>query len=488
MTDSPEQPTEALSRRAAREGGAKGTPKGGGLRGLIAKRPRVWLFSAIGVVFLLLATGSLFAGIASGSSRAEVPVPTESGAPPRPQPSAIPASSQLRTCSIASAASNSLLGTLYGSVVNAATGEVLFDRAGTSGTAPANVEHLLTAAAAIKILGSGATLSTRVIEGSSPGTIVLVGGGDPTLSTSSDSVYDGAPRMDDLASAAMAAYNAKYPGKPVTNIVLDATMWNASDNWDATWPTSDRANGYLSMITALMVDGDRDDPSSWNSPRGDDPVQRAGEAFAEAAGLTGVTFSRGTAVGSNVLAEVTSQPLSILLEQMLTNEDNTLAEMLARVAAKKAGLDGGSASVGQIIPASLKDLGLDIAGLTVKDGSGESSANVVPPLLVARLLAKVRSNESDLGVIAASLPIAAESGDLYDRFTGDNAVAAGLVSAKPGSIAGVRSLAGILTAADGTALTFAFYATGDAVTRDSRDALEALAVAAYTCGNNLSTN
>ena len=95
MTDSPDHSTEVSSRRAAREGtagrAATASPIAG-IQALIAKHPTVWLFSAIGVVFLLLATGSLFAGIASGSGRAEmVPLPAGSEAPPRTQPSAVPA-------------------------------------------------------------------------------------------------------------------------------------------------------------------------------------------------------------------------------------------------------------------------------------------------------------------------------------------------------------------------------------------------------------
>jgi len=487
VTDSNDQPTEAFSRRAAREGAAPA--KAGGLRAVIAKHPNVWLFSALGVVFLLLATGALFAGISSGSSKAAVvPLPTESAVPPRPQPTAVPAATHLRTCSITAAAAQPLLGTLLASVVNATTGEVLFDRGATTGAAPANVQQLLAAATAIKILGPGAQFSTKVLDGTSEGTIVLVGGGDATLATTGDSVYEGAPLISDLATAAMSAYKLKHPGKPVKQIVLDASLWSASDDWDASWPDSDRANGYLSYITALMVDGDRLDPTDPEGARSDDPVQRAGEAFAQAANLTDVTFTRGTAVGTTVLAEVKSQPLSTLIGQMLQSGDNTLAEMITRVASKTAAFDGGSLSVGQLIPLTLKDLGLDTAGLVVVDASGESPSNVVPPLLVSQLLVKVRANEAGLGLIYAGMPVAAQTGDLYDRFTGANAVAAGQVVAKPGWISAERSLAGVINAADGTPLAFAFYGLGDAITSETKDALDTLATAVYNCGNNLSAN
>lgn len=485
MTDSRDQP-EATSRRAARE--SSPAPRGG-IAAIIARHPRAWLFSALGVVFLLLATGALFAGIASGSRQAEgVPLPTESAPPPRPQPSTVPAATHLRTCSIAPAAADPTLGALAAAVVNIGTGEVLFDRGAATPASPANVNQLLTAATALKVLGASTRLSTRVVMGSSDDTIVLVGGGDPTLATTSDTVYEGAPLISDLAAAAMAAYGAKHPGKKPKNIVVDATLWNASDNWDETWPASLRSNGYLGYVSPLMVDGDRADPASAESPRSDDPVMRAAKAFADAAGLQSVTFSTGTAVGSTVLAEVTSQPVSTLVGQMLENGDDTLAEALARLSSKTAGLAGSSASVGQVIPATLKDLGFDIAGLVIRDGSGESASNSVPPLLVAQLLAKVQAGDPVLGVIDDGMAVAGQSGDLYDRFSGPNEVARGKVVAASGWITNERSLAGIVTAADGTALAFAFYGLGEAVSSDTKVALDTLATAVYNCGNNLSNN
>ena len=487
MTDSHDQPTEASSRRAARE--ESKASSSGGIRAVFAKHPRAWLFSALGVVFLLLATGALFAGIASGSGQAApVPLATESAPPPRPQPSAVPAGTHLRTCSIATAAAQPALGSLTGAVINTTTGDLLFDRGATTPSSPANVNQLLTAATAIKILGATAQISTRVMASASQDTIVLVGGGDPTLATTPDSVYEGAPLISDLALAAMSAYDLKYPGKKPKNIVIDTTLWNASDNWDASWPASERANGYMAYVTPLMVDGDRDDPTDIESARGDDPAMRAAQAFAAAAHLTDVTYSTGSAIGSTVLAEVKSQPVGTLVGQMLMNGDNTLAESLARVSSKVAGFDGSSGSLAQLIPLTMKDLGLDTAGLITKDGSGESVNNAVPPLLVARLLAKIKANEAGLGVIASGMAVAGESGDLYDRFSGDNAVASGKVAAASGWITNERSLAGLISAADGTSLAFAFYGLGDVISSDTKDALDTLVPAAYACGDNLSNN
>lgn len=193
-----DQPTEAISRRSARSAGSRDTgrsakkppaidPESGesapasGFAAIIAKHPKVWLASALGVAFLLLGTGAVFAGIAVGSNGADAATPasTASLAPSRTLPSAIPVASRLRTCSIAALAADPLLMAFSGQVVKVGTGEVLFDRAGTVGARTGSVLKVLTASAAIAILGPNGQLSTRVVDGTAPGTIVLVGGGIP---------------------------------------------------------------------------------------------------------------------------------------------------------------------------------------------------------------------------------------------------------------------------------------------------------------------
>ncbi|MBG6055513.1 D-alanyl-D-alanine carboxypeptidase/D-alanyl-D-alanine-endopeptidase (penicillin-binding protein 4) [Salinibacterium sp. CAN_S4] len=465
---------------------------GGGIRAVIAKHPMAWLITALALVFVLLGTGAVFLGVsAAPASNAVVAVPTSTSTekPGRVQPdSALPAVS-LRTCSVGAAAADPLLGTLAASVVDAATGATLFDRSGASPQSPAGALQLLTAATAVATLGPDATLSTKVVDGTAPGTIVLVGGGDATLSTSPDSVYTGAPLIADLAKAAMEKYTAAHPGVPITSIILDSMLWDPTDNWNPSWPTSERTAGYQPFITALMVDGDRADPTQLISPRGEDPIVRAGQAFTAAAGLTGVTFAPGKATGSAVLAEVTSQPVSTLVSQMLMTSDNALAEMLARASSVKQGLGGSSASLQELMRSALSGLGMTgTEVLTITDGSGVSAYNAVPPVFMAQLMAKIRNGDNGLDVVFDGLPIGGASGDLAERFTGDNAAAGSATHAKSGWIFHERSLAGSVTAADAAVLTFAFYGLGDAITFDTRESLDTLVAAVYACGNNLSNN
>ena len=155
------------------------------------------------------------------------------------------------------------------------------------------------------------------------------------------------------------------------------------------------------------------------------------------------SFSSGAAVGSTVLAEVKSQPVSSLIDKMLLSSDNVLAEMLARVVSKAMGFDGSSTSLAQAIPGALVAYGLDTTKVTVRDGSGLSDLNAVSPQFVTALLTKVNAGEKDLGVLYSSLPVAGVSGSLASRFNGPNAIAAGSVMAKTGWLDSEYSLAGM---------------------------------------------
>jgi serine-type D-Ala-D-Ala carboxypeptidase/endopeptidase (penicillin-binding protein 4) len=514
------QPTEAVTRRSLRQGGSGGNPGGPsanpagtavggttavervpftapdgqdekrGIAGLIARHPTAWLASALGLAFVILATSAFFIGVSVGSpASGVVPAPTESAVAPRAQPGEIPAATRLRTCSIAALAGDPRLSELTGYVVNAATGELLFDRAGAAPNRTADVLQLITASAAISVLGPDTRLVTKVVAGTTPGSIVLVGGGDATLATTPSTFYANAAQVSDLAAQVTANFaSLNGPDAEITNIVLDATLWDPADRWDSTWPDSARTSGYQAQVTALMVNGDRADPSQDISPRSTDPIGNAGRALADALGLDSVSFSTGAAVGSTVLGQVQSQPVSVLVKQMLLTGDRALAETLARLVSKASGLGGTAASLNQTMTAAMSTIGLTVSGQTIKDGSGLSDANAVSPQLITQLLQKMQANESNLGIVYSGLPVAGESGDLFDRFSGPNAIAVGAVAAKPGWIESQRSLAGIITAPDGTSLAFAFFASRGGVGRDARDALDDITTAAFSCGDNLSNN
>lgn len=494
--------TSEIVETDAADGAGELSAKSGGLAAMLRKHPVAWSVTAGVVAFMLLGTGAVFAGVAWASDDGEAPVaaPTESAAPPRPVTDQEIAASRLRTCSVAGPASDGRLMSLEAYVVRADTGDVLFDRSGATPARTASVLKVFTAAAAISRLGPDFQLVTSVYEGSSPGTIVLVGRGDATLSAlpaGQESYYPGAPKLQTLAEATVAQYAERYPDTPITHVVLDAGYWSSADKWDESWSRSEQSNGYQSEVTALQVDGDRADPRAATSPRSSDPVARAGQAFLDALQAAdpdgevvdeAIATSLGSAVGTTTLAEVKSQPVRTLIKQMLLDSDNTLAEMLARVVSKQSGMGGTSSSLQQAIPSALIDFGVSATGLTIRDGSGLSALNAVPATTMTEFMRAVRDGANGLDVVRDGMPVAGQSGTLASRFSGDNADARGQVWAKTGWISTAYTLSGYLTAADGTPLAFTFYAIGEGITRDARAALDTLTTAVYRCGDNLSNN
>ncbi|WKK70829.1 D-alanyl-D-alanine carboxypeptidase [Rathayibacter oskolensis] len=149
-------------------------------------RRRPWLLVAAAVIALaLLGAGAFGVGTALGrdAPSSGTPTPTASTTPsstPTPTPSVRPTGAAtakaLRTCSVAEAAADTRLGSMQARVVDAATGEVLFDRGGTTASRTASALKILTAASALAVLGPDTRIATTVVRGSEPGSIVLVGG------------------------------------------------------------------------------------------------------------------------------------------------------------------------------------------------------------------------------------------------------------------------------------------------------------------------
>ncbi|MFS0731032.1 D-alanyl-D-alanine carboxypeptidase/D-alanyl-D-alanine-endopeptidase [Curtobacterium sp. 1P10AnD] len=475
-------------------------------RGSVARRPVPWIAGGLAGVLVLGSGGAVAVAAATMSDPAE-PVRTTAAAPsatasrtPSVKPSATPTATAravpedpdgptaLRTCTIDQAAGAAGLGSFEGAVINAETGKVLYSHAGDQPKQTGSVMKTLTTATALADLGGSYRIPTTVTK-EGDGAIALVGHGDATLSAGGATVYPGAPTLGQLAQQV----KAKLGSSPVSTIVTDDTYWSDADAWDPTWPVSERTIGYQPEITALMVDGDRANPGAATSPRSTDPVGRAGAAFRTALANAGVVGAANAQIvkrattSTDTIATVSSQPVSTLIGQMIPNSDNTLAEMLARISSKESGADGSAASLTGVYQAALKTYGVDPSGIVIKDGSGESAANAVSPEFVAKLMVPVQAGAKGLGTLSNALPVAGVSGTLSSRFTGANAVARGKVHAKTGWIDSANTLGGWMDAADGTRLTFAFYAIGSSRAA-ALPALDAVTAATYSCGAKLTSS
>ncbi|MDQ3760691.1 MAG: D-alanyl-D-alanine carboxypeptidase/D-alanyl-D-alanine-endopeptidase, partial [Actinomycetota bacterium] len=377
------------------------------------------------------------------------------------------------------------LGTLSGQVVDPATGTVLWQRNPAAALVPGSTAKLLTASATLLALDHQARLHTRVLAGAEPGTVVLVGGGDPTLSAASPGTvtsYPSAARLDDLVSQVRAAVRG-----PVRRVLVDVHRY-VGDAMAPGWLPADVAGGYIAPIEPVMLDGARADPTQDVSPRAAKPATAAAAELARRLGADPDTVAVGSAPpGAAVLGEVSSPPVQDLVATALRQSDNVLAEALAREVAIATGAQPSFAGASQAVLTVLRRHGFDVGRATLVDGSGLSTSNAVPASLLTELLAAAAAPDESqqrtaaLRPLLVGLPVAGGNGTLADRYDGPAAAGRGWVRAKTGTLTGVNSLAGTVLDAEGRVLVFALLSNGPNPV-SVRPRLDALAAGLRACG------
>ena len=365
-------------------------------------------------------------------------------------------------------------------VIDPATGLTLFDYNGATPLIPASTAKVLSSVAALQTLGPQTRLATRVVAGSVDGAIVLVGGGD-----SGGSDYS-IPRatLTDLADATAKALTAV--GESSVQLGYDASLF-AAPYVSADWSPADVAAGAIGPVTALMVDGGR--VSMDTNVRVEDPAAAAAQAFAGLLSERGITVTEITATqapsGANELARVESAPIADLVTLDLTNSDNDVSEALAHLAGAKLTGIGTFASGAQATYATLTAMSISTDGLTLDDGSGLSTKNAVPALVLAEVMAVAARESSEsrpnLWPLVPGLAIAGLTVTLNDRFASSPS-AFGIVRAKTGTLADVSALAGTLRDVDGRVLVFAVLTNDVADIFAARPTLDAFAAALVACG------
>jgi serine-type D-Ala-D-Ala carboxypeptidase/endopeptidase (penicillin-binding protein 4) len=365
-------------------------------------------------------------------------------------------------------------------VVDVASGEVLLDQNSDDPSTPASTAKLLTAVAALTTLGPDTTLETTVVAGSAPGEVVLVGGGDPTLSRTVPSLtYPGAPTLADLAAQVRSSLPA---GTEVTRVVVDNSLFDGPLTASG-WGPGDAPSTYAAPVTATAVDGARVRPG--DLPRSGAPGTDAGTALAAALGVPGATVVLGDAPqGAQTLGAVQSAPVARLVEQALAQSDNLLIESLARHVALARDLPATFEGSAEAVIDALSAAGLDVTGVSLSDGSGLSATDRVPVALLTDLLTGAAEGTLDgVSAVLSGLPVAGYDGTLAERGDEDPATAPGAVRAKTGTLLGVHGLAGTVVTAEGRLLVFAVIADGaPANGAAAEDALDGVASALAACG------
>ena len=127
--------------------------------------------------------------------------------------------------------------------------------------------------------------------------------------------------------------------------------------------------------------------------------------------------------------------------------DNILSDRLSRIAAKAAGFDGSAQGIADVYARVLAELEIDSSKLVVKDGSGLSHENRVSAKLLGDLLFKIYK-EPRFAAVIESLPDGGVNGTLNERFINTAPNAVGLVHAKTGTLNGTVTLAGYIESQD----------------------------------------
>jgi D-alanyl-D-alanine carboxypeptidase len=385
---------------------------------------------------------------------------------------------------LAGPASASALGRLTGIVLDPATGETLWQADPDTPLTPASTGKLLTAAAALLSLDHTAQLSTKVVAGAEPGSVVIVGGGDPTLSSLKpgvESVYPGAAHLVDLVD------QVKASGAKVQTVQVDLSRYTGDSSAQG-WLPADIGAGYITPIVPAMLDGGRADARAQNGARTANPARALAEEFATRIGATVPANADQTAPqDAKVLGEVRSAPMVELVDTILRTSDNVLAETISREVAigagKEASFVGGSEATLEV----LRTNGFDLTGVEMADGSGLSTVDKVPAKLLGEILKVAAAPDGDdprtakLRPLLGGLPVAGGSGTLGNRYSSAEAAAGkGYVRAKTGTLSGVNSLAGIVLNQDGRVMVFALM-TGD-TDSSARPALDTMAATLRGCG------
>ncbi|HYB34656.1 MAG TPA: D-alanyl-D-alanine carboxypeptidase/D-alanyl-D-alanine-endopeptidase [Mycobacterium sp.] len=455
-------------------------------------RPSRWRRSThviVGVVMLALvaaavAAAALLTAGGHGTKAVRIP-PAPHAATAAPGVVPVAASAPMPTegglaTTLAAQLANPNLGRLGGRITDAMTGKPLWQQQDDVPMQPASTNKVLTAAAALLTLDREARVTTRVVAANKPGVVVLVGGGDPTLSAAppgQDTWYGGAARISDLTD------QVRRSGVTPTAVQVDTSAFT-DPTTPPGWDPGDIDDGDVAPIESVMLDAGRIQPATVDSARSHSPALDAGRALAGALGLDPATVSIAAApAGARELASVRSAPLIQRLGEMMSVSDNVLAECIGREVAAAMHRPRSFAGEVDAITNRLSTAHIDTTGAALVDSSGLS----VDDRLTAKILDDVVQAAAGpdwpaLRPLLDLFPIAGGSGTLSERFVdpATNKGAVGWLRAKTGSLTAINALAGVVTDSSGRVLTFALISNDAGPT--GRTAIDALAARLWSCG------
>lgn len=410
-------------------------------------------------------------------------------------------------------------GSVSAAVRDGLTGELLYDQGADTAVVPASAVKILTAVAALEVLGPEHRYTTAAVgmpAGPEGTAVVLEAGGDVMLGTGANAdEANGRAGLGTLALRTAEALQAQGTTGTVSVQLDDSGYEGPSASPD--WSSDIVSSGNASAVQPMATYGGRAVPSR-DTDRLHDPALYAAEVFrdqlaahAQTLGLDitlaaetsrvpaetaaaeptstesasaepispGLTSPAPASPGTE-LASVQSAPLAEQMAYMLQTSDNQVAEATGRNLALAAGAPGSFAGAAQTIKETLADLEVDTTGMALVDASGLSGKNLVSAAQLTAAM-QVATTAPDLEAAVTGLPVAGEQGTLEQRMVGTDA--AGNVQAKTGTLSSVASLTGTVQTEDGRTLLFSFVANNQpGVLTNARFAVDRGAVALAGCG------
>jgi len=426
-----------------------------------------------------------------------------------------------------------------GIVVLGADGTPLMERSATRAMTPASTLKLVVAATALDALGPQHRFVTRFVstsppqlDGTLPGGLWLIGGGDPMLDSRNvregvgvlarsgikridgplqidDTSFTGPeqnPRWDpdDLTYDYAAGTSAVAldggvvefdvtPGAPGEPAHVRPIPENESIAFDGTIRTGSYGSStYVTIQRKMQLGADAVNAYELDGHIAPGEMQKyykpvlgmpgyAGGAIASMLAERAIALPAGYRSGAappeaTVLWAHRSPPLEAIVRDMLVYSNNHTAETLLRIVGETLKHPGSDDAGLAFEKRELSRLGVRSERMRVYDGSGLSPSDRIMPLTLAQLLAaQMRGPDAD--VFARALPRVGLDGTVKNHVLH---AALGRTRAKSGHIANVNGLAGeVLTRHHGR-VAFAFIvndgrANADVVTDEEDRALDALA-------------
>ena len=311
------------------------------------------------------------------------------------------------------------------------TGTTVFSEHDALSLAPASNEKLAVTYAALVALGPGFRIETDVVgrgelQGTTwRGSLLLVGHGDPALSSSG---------LVALARQVRAAGITRVTGAVFGDESFFDTRRTAP-GWKAWYYVNESP-----PLSALTVDH-----AIYRGRISRNPALSAALAFRDALRRAGVAVGGGAGIGVDrgdgvPLASVESPPLSAILRYMDHASDNFTAELLLKQLGTLVATPGTTAAGAAFAARTLAKAGIPLAGVRIADGSGLS---LLDRMTARELIAILRSAWADPDmrpVFLAALPVAGISGTLSERMR--RPPARGHVFAKTGTTDRASALSG----------------------------------------------